>query len=251
MKNYRLLTLLLCLLAALPWAAAQAQVTYSQRAPTAADFTNLGSNGATLTLHFDLQGSPAQSPLGATFSILVTFSPIESADSTPRSDLQFEYKTGFIPGIYLDSSSSLQVSDLGVFSSSTGVPATLPPQYTFTVDMGDVPATPGWTMESDGFGIGSSAHGTYRPSDGAQGLSGLIAPSPFYTPYGSAADIGAYFLTNEINPALVLSSINVNETSLGIVAMDITFTPVPEPGGALLVMAGGLLLLARRRSRRA
>ncbi|HSJ02156.1 MAG TPA: PEP-CTERM sorting domain-containing protein, partial [Verrucomicrobium sp.] len=62
--------------------------------------------------------------------------------------------------------------------------------------------------------------------------------------------LALYYATSNQDPALAASSFVVNHVGIGVQFGSLTFVPVPEPSGALLVMSAGLACLVRRRLRR-
>ncbi|TLD72510.1 hypothetical protein FEM03_00070 [Phragmitibacter flavus] len=271
MKTSILRTLIgLCLFAAaLPLSA---QVSYIPNRPSI-DTSNTNSLGGTVTIRYDLQGSPAESPLGASFYLTLTYSPISNvAGTNPMGFISIDHATPTsFPVRATPDGSILRVSDVLALtpeqialgdvrdSARNGL---ISPNYTFTVDS-SIPSAAGWEVTSGDLQLTGSQSGGGSADDwGGSSFSMLLTgASNFLLPIGDTGTVGLfYYSRGNVPPSLTAPGdptrnsmtdlFNVNPLDFDVRFPNIVFNQVPEAGSAMLALAGGAILLLRRPSRR-
>jgi hypothetical protein len=267
-----LLKALLCLGSFLATLPLQAQVVYAPVLPSM-DTLDTGPNGGTVTIRYELQGSPAGSPYGEFFYLTYEIGPIMGRDpglSPVTYDSIFQLSPSAYPVTMHFNTTNLQAGDMVHFDDPAGIgrvasieAGILIPNYTFDIkaSIPDIPT--GWEMGPEGpfsnfaidnivsfggqQGVGGSgdtwshfAHvldGTNVVSTLPIGETGTVGL--FYTYTGDPAVAAGYY--SGVSPG-ALATFNMRVGNL-------TFNQVPEPGSAMLVLAGSGLFLLRRPSR--
>lgn len=257
-----ILSTLLCLGALVAVLPLSAQVTYEYDY-SSINTSGFGASGGTITVQYNLVGDPAESPFGPSFFLTLVVSPIESvAGITPltfsplSSGIRFVIDGGVLSKDDLLSfpdgySGSIRDDILdGVYS----------PNYKFTVDT-NIPTAAGWELTStDNLVVSPN-------SSGISGNGGAWSGSEFtvmmneggrWVSMGVTAEVGLVFVSRGIPPASYTGDPNrnrvndhfeVNPLGVNLSLSDMVFSQVPEPGSAMLVLAGGALFLLKRPAR--
>lgn len=288
MKKITLLSFTLLLVCALAPALPAQQVTYTPNY-AASDFSGLGTSGGTATIRYDLVGSPSSSPYGASFDLTFNIGAIilnPGATSDAALSYFTPYIQNAAGGIVLKMAvntsfmdadgSDLQQLDLSGYPR-TGFDAqtlatiqslmedgTIKVQYTAQTGTTLPIAASGWgpaeslfyQFESSGAAFNNnpsppSLHlidsiEAYMPEGGI--YYDLAAPWVLAAP-GTSTHYNFYFLTSTYDPATAMNRINLDNLGPIFAFTNLSFSPVPEPGGAVLLMSVGMIAMLRRRRR--
>lgn len=242
----------------------QAQVTYRPDL-AGSDFSTLSTNG-TATILYSLQGAPADSPYGSSFSLTFSLSPLGGSGtplsygtflpSAPSASASNNY-AALLLRIPI-SSTNLQASDLVQVPNVSNAPQQafddeLSQYYSFTYTTGALQAAPNWSLTSGMISSYSTASnistspGTVSGIIGLQDSNGNSLATMSPTGFGTTTTVNPYFVFDGPTAANAVNTSHfVNLRSL-ISFQSLTFTPVPEPGGAFLMAAAGLWFIVRRR----
>ena len=238
----------------------QAQVTY-RPILASSDFSTISTNG-TATILYSLQGAPAESPYGSSFSISFSLGPLGGSGSplsygsilrtattpVPNNEFSAILLRIVINTTNLHESDFIQMANVEN-AEQQAFNHELTPKHSFTYTTGALEAAPNWSLTSGSI-LGrydGSQNITYKAFMGIQDSNGnsLTIPSP--TGFGTTTTVNPYFVNSGPDVAQALLNTQISTTQYRMSFQNLTFTPVPEPGGAFLVATAGLWFILRRR----
>lgn len=264
-------SLLLVLLLAVSSLQVQAQVTYVPNY-AASDFTSLATT-RTATIQYDLVGSPADSPFGSSFTVSFSLGAIQTS-GTPLSyadvsavdySLTPESNNGAYLGIVISpGTTALQLADLinrpsyGLnLNRQEAAAGQYDANYNFSFETSAVPTDSDWALTSGGLSIRPGVVSGFTSTGGPPTsqwqkfflVEGTVNPLDVYQSRNLGTDLSAemFFVYTGTTSAALSGLRNDGGFNYNVGFQALTFAPVPEPSGVLLVGIAGVLLIVRRK----